>query len=372
MHFSDTLEKLIDKSAEILQKGERCIAGDYTLFNTIFIENISPDKLNVEIQLAHPEMAKVMSFDLNRYYQDRLYNLEKTLEYRIWHYENVPDDMPFIGIYEMNYGVYTMEYSQFGMETLWPDNDYPVCSKPIINDIDDLKKIEIPDFFTTGYMPKLIEEYQEIKELLKGRMQVGIRKTFHGFTQFAADICGIENFYMSLLTDQEFVAGVFELCWNYLDNWVSGWEKLHNQKYGLFHLGEDPINTKSMFSPDVFKEQILPWQIKAGEKYKSIHWHSCGDVNNILDTLHVISGLELVELGPATDVLHAADVFEHTGVKLYKCADVIKELMTDNLEARRKFVKDTLAASKKAPVKVLLETPSLKKALELLEIFRET
>ena len=371
MFFSDYQEELIEKCVKILQNEKKAIKNDFTKFNTIYVGNIEPNKVNVEIQLMYPEMAKTLNFDLNKFFKDRMYNFEKTLEYQIWHHSNIQDDAPFIGIYEMDFGVYTMAYSQFGMSTAWVNNDYPALSKPIINDHKDLEKLKIPDFFTTGYMPQLIEDYHAFKENLKGRLNVGIRKLFHGFSQLASDLYGIENFYSDMLTDPEFIQDLFDFSWNYISEWTKGWEKLHEQPFGMLHLAEDPIDTVSMIRREMYVEQILPWHIKCGENFDSIHWHSCGAIDNIMEDLKLIPNLELVEIGPATDAEKAAEIFQNTNVKFYKCPNAITEILSADDKARENLVLNVLEASKKVPIKVLIETPSLDKGIKLLETFRK-
>ncbi len=68
------------------------IRDEFTRFNTIYIGNIISGKVNCEIQLTLPAIAKLLGYDLERFFKDRDFNFEKTLEYRIWHHENIPDD----------------------------------------------------------------------------------------------------------------------------------------------------------------------------------------------------------------------------------------------------------------------------------------
>ena len=371
MFFSEYQEELIEKCSNILQKEDNVIVDEFTKFNTIYIGNIAPNKVNVEIQLSYPEMARVIDMDLNRFFKDRMYNFEKTMEYRIWHHSNIPDDMPFIGIYEMDYGVYTMTYSQFGMDTVWLNNDYPAMSRPIVNSQKDFAKLEIPDFFSTGYMPQLIEDYHAFQENLNGKLNVGIRKLFNGFTQFASDIYGIDNFYIDMLEEPKFIQEMFEFFWNYVLEWTSGWEKLHKQPFGMLHLAEDPIDTAYMLHRDMFAEQILPWHIKCGETFNSVHWHSCGKVDNIMEDIKKIPNLELVEIGPTTDAAKASEILKGTRAQFYKCPNVITELLDADDKSRDDLVRNVLIAAENVPTKVLIETPSLEKAMKLLEAFRK-
>lgn len=370
MSFNDKQEQLIERAVEITKKADNVIMDDYTRFNTIYVGNVSKDRINFEIQLMYPLISQVLDYDLERHYQDPYYNFEKTLEYRIWHYENVPDDSPFIGIYEMEYGVYAMEYAKLGIDVEWIKGGYPVVGHSWIKNSDDLKKIGIPDFATTGHMPRVIEAYHKLKDDLKGRLPVGVRKFFHGPTQFACDIYGIENFYMDMLTNKGFVKELFDFYCDLLKEWTSGWEKLHGKPYGMIHLAEDQVDTQDMMNPKHFREQIVPYYQKLGNEYDSVHWHSCGNVDNIMEDVKNIPNIKLVEIGPDTDDYEAAKVFAGTDVEFYKCVSPL-DFLDPEPGVREKVIEKAIKASELVPVKIMLETPDLDDALDMLKLFRK-
>jgi hypothetical protein len=371
MAFTDTQEKLIERAEEIVKECDKVIVDEYTRFNTIYVGNIKKDRVNLEIQLMYPAIAKLLNYDLNRYYQDQYYNFEKTMEYRIWHYENILDDSPFIGIYEMEHGVFTMEYAQLGMETRWVENGYPVAGAPVIRGEKHLDSLEVPDFFTTGFMPRVIEDYIRLKDDLRGRLPIGIRKFFHGPTQFSCDIYGIEAFYMDLHKNPGMIEKLYDFYVKFLRNWVAGWEKLHGRKYGMIHMAEDEIDTKFMISPEMYRRQILPYHVELGKEFGDVHWHSCGDVNNIMADVKTIPNIRMVEIGPATNAYEAAKVFKDMDVVFYKCADPVSEILEPQPGSYEKLFEDVMKASELVPIKILVETPDLAAGLRLLEEFRK-
>jgi hypothetical protein len=371
MAFSDEIELLIEKAAKIVQTGDNVIKDEFTRFNTIYIGNIKKDRVTFELQLTLPEIARVMKFDLERFFQDRLFNFQKTLEYRLWHRQNIPDDSPFISIYEMDYAVHCLEYSMFGMQPRWTPGQTPSYGLPIIKTREDLKQLKVPDFFKDGFMPRLIEDYYKIKEDLHGRLEVGIRKLVQGPFQTATGLRGQENVFMEELTDPDFVTDLMQFAFQFHKEWVRGWEKLHGRKYGMFNIGDDDIDTKFTVSPRVFRKLILPIHIQYAQEFKSIHWHSCGDTNNIFADIATIPGIEILEMGPKDDSRKAAEIFAGSGVMFYKCPDPISELDEPVASAREAMIENVLSAGELVPIKILCEADSLKKGLELLEIFRK-
>ena len=139
----------------------------------------------------------------------------------------------------------------------------------------------------------------------------------------------------------------------------------------MIHLAEDQIDTKHMVRPGVFREQILPYHMKLGEEFGEVHWHSCGDVNNIMEDVKTIPNVRIVEIGPATDAYEAAKVFKDTDVVFYKCPDPVNEILNPQPGVQEKVIENVLKAGELVPIKFLVETPDLDAGLRFLETFRK-
>jgi hypothetical protein len=370
--LSDHQEEIVEKAVQIMAGSEYVICDEFTRFNTIYIGNIISGKVNCEIQLTLPAIAKLLGYDLDRFFKDRDFNFEKTLEYRIWHHENIPDDSPFIGIYEMDVACHHLEYSMLGVQPRWIPGEYPASGGPVLDSEHFLDELPVPDFFEDGFMPQLVEDYYRLKEGLNGRLEIGIRKFVQGPFQIATGLYGVEQTYLATLTNPDFVRKLMDFQVRFFEAWASDWEQLHGRKYGMVNLGEDEIDTGSMIRPKVWRELILPYHIEYGEQYDAIHWHSCGDVNAIMEDVNLIPHLHTVEIGPQTDALAAARIFASNDqpIALYKCVDIQKELEDPAPGAQEAVIENVLAAANYCPIKILLEAPSLSPALAFLEKFR--
>ena len=371
MAFNDQIEALIQKAVGILDTEENVIRDEFTRFNTIYVGNIQKDRVTFELQLTLPAIARTLGYGLDQFFQDRLFNFEKTLEYRLWHREHIPDDSPFIGIYEMDYACHSLEYSMFGVLPQWLEGEYPAYGPPIIHNREDLQNLVVPEFFMDGYMPRLIEDYYRIKENLAGRLAVGIRKSVQGPFQVATGLHGQENVFMAELTDPELVLDLMEFAFRFHQKWVDGWEKLHERSYGMFNIGDDDIDTRFTVPPKVFRKLILPLHCRYGQAFESIHWHSCGDTNSIFADIATIPNLKLLEIGPKDDAYAAAQIFAGSGVAFYKCPDPVSEIEQAQPEAQQAMIENVLRAGELVPIKILCETFDLQKGLALLKMFRD-
>jgi hypothetical protein len=371
MPFNDHVEEMIERAVGILNTEENVIVDEFSRFNTIYVSNIRPDRVTFEIQLTLPEIARVMGYDLNRFYQDRDFNFEKTLEFRLWHFEHIPDDSPFIGIYEMDYACHSLEYSMFGIMPRWIEGEYPAYGKPVVDRREELKRLRVPDFFKDGFMPLVIEDYHRLKEYLQGRLEIGIRKSVQGPFQVATGLHGQENVFSEVITDPDFVVDLMEFAFRFHTSWAQGWEKLHGREYGMFNIGDDDIDTAFILSPPRFRELVLPIHVRYGKHFESIHWHSCGDTNAVMEDISRIPGVRLLEIGPKDDALRAAEVFRGTGVRFYKCPDPVSELDEPHPKAQENMIENVLRAGELVPIKILCEADNLENGLALLQKFRE-
>ncbi len=372
MPFNDHLESLIDKAVHILNTEENVIRDEFTRFNTIYVDNIKPGRAPAfELQPTLPAISKALNFDLEQFFQDRDFNFEKTLEYRLWHREHIPDDSPFIGIYEMDYACHSLEYSMFGIMPRWTPGETPSYGPPIIQTRDDLKRLGVPNFFRDGFMPRLIADYYRVKAELKGRLEVGIRKSIQGPYQMATGLRGQENVFMEQMTEPDFVQELMEIAFEFHRGWVKGWEKLHGRKYGCFNIGDDDIDTTLTVPPKVYRSLILPMHKRYGEEYSSIHWHSCGDTNAIFMDIATIPRLTLLEMGPKDDAVATARIFAGSGVKFYKYPDAATELDTPDTRAQAAFCEAVLKAAELVPLKVMCEADNIERGMALLKVFRE-
>ena len=371
MPFTDRVEEMIEKAVRILNTDKNIINDEFTRFNTIYVGNIKKDRVTFELQLTLPEIARVMHYDLDRFFQDRYFNFEKTLEYRLWHRGNIPDDSAFIGIYEMDYACHSMEYSMLGIMPRWIPDEYPAYGAPIIKEKDDFKNMKVPEFFKDGFMPRVIEDYHRMKEDLKGRLEVGIRKSVQGPFQVATGLHGQENVFMEEITDPDFVTELMEFAFQFHKGWVAGWEKLHGRKYGMFNIGDDDIDTEFTVSPQNFRKMILPLHIRYGQEFESIHWHSCGDTNDVFQDIATIPNLQLLEMGPMDDSIKASEIFTGMGIMFYKCVDPVTELAAPMPGVQETMIENVLKTGELVPIKIVCEVDNLEKGRALLNKFRE-
>lgn len=122
---------------------------------------------------------------------------EKLFRAAIKEYEIYEPDFITIGI-----DVYNVEAESIGAEVKYfNDNSIPAVSKPIINDIDDIEFLKIPDPLRDGRMPVMLKASKKVfKEI--GDI-VYIRGAVSGPFSLASEIYGFEKILFAVITEPD-------------------------------------------------------------------------------------------------------------------------------------------------------------------------
>ena len=109
----------------------------------------------------------------------------------------------------LDYDVYNIEVEALGQAIKYSDRHMPDvdCTKPLIRDRDDLKKIKTPDFESDGRLPAVVEMNRIFRKLIGG---AEITIQFCAPFSFAANIKGFENLLMDIYADPEMVRSLFD------------------------------------------------------------------------------------------------------------------------------------------------------------------
>ena len=116
---------------------------------------------------------------------------------------------------------------------------------------------------------------------------------------------------------------------------------------------------------------MMPMYRRYAEQFKVIHWHSCGNTDDVFQDIASIPGLEILEIGPYDDTVAAARIFKGSGVRFYKCPNVPLVVNTTDKDAQIKFCEEMLQAGELVPLKILCEADDMDYGLNLLKVFRE-
>jgi len=212
-----------------------------------------PDRVPVLTQM-HEFAMKELGVPAREFYTSPEILAAGTLEIQ----EKYGIDVPVL-----DYDVYNIEAEALGQEIKYSDTDMPDVdrSKPLIRGRDDLKKIRTPDFDRDGRFAHVIEMNRIFRNLIGGaEITIRICAPF----SLAANIRGIEQIFMDMYSDPDFVKELFDrVVEEVLAPWVIRLKKEFPRVKNIS--ADDASASLPIVSPGIIEEWILPYVIRLRE-----------------------------------------------------------------------------------------------------------
>lgn len=247
-----------------------------------------------------PFLPSVMGVDVHDYYK----NVELKLSTQIKFQQQFPNAMLYPGLWP-DYGT-VVEASAFGCDVVWPKNDAP-CARPIIDSLDQVKQLHIPDPYKDGMMPRALKEYKYMNSHVDrsfldyyGYLN-GVAYTM-GPLETAGLIAGYELLFTGMLERPAAIHDLIDIVTEGILRWIHAQERVNGPVERLFVADHVP----SQISHDLFREFGLPALQKVFEEFKQAQtrlWHNEGRVE------------------------HLRDCLDEIGCNVFHCGDDIRSLM---------------------------------------------
>ena len=262
----------------------------------------------------------ILKIDLKSFYSDSTEHLKQQLRMYIYKFENWEDNYYFDGKIYIWFNVMT-EISFFGPKVRFFEYREPWMedSKPLINQKEKLDKLDFPDFHKSGLMPLIHKFYEEINEMLVGKLNVIFPNWARGPFCLAVHLRGLENLLIDMIEDQEFFHKLMRFIVDSQKKWIDERAKfLGIKKYPLGTLFNDEIGSP-MISPKLYENLILPYEIELAEYQGGIlYWHSCNNTTDFYQLINKIPNLKMMHVSPWADLKEASNMFQDK-VAVEKC-----------------------------------------------------
>lgn len=163
-----------------------------------------------------------------------------------------------------------------GLETLRPDYDFPSVLTHTITDRDKLRKLDVPDPYTSGRMPLNIESLSVISKSIKKPLYESIQGPF----TLAGQLAGATQLLRCIITDKKFVEELLEFTTELVRRYAVAANKAGAKYISI----AEP--TSVTLSKDRFDEYIVK---NLNKIYNELDcWkgmHICGDTRELLDNM---------------------------------------------------------------------------------------
>ena len=196
------------------------------------------------------------------------------------------------------------EAADFGAEIVFPEDNLPICTAPLLREPADLANLVSPDPRTRRRMSDRLAANQCLREQVGG--EVPVMGWVEGALAEAGDLRGVSELLMDLYDRPEWVEDLLEMCVEVGIDFARAQIEAGADIIGL----GDAI--ASQISPRMYRRFALPYEQRI---FGAVHQmgtlgrlHICGDITPILSDV-VQSGADIIDVDWMVDISVAAAAF---------------------------------------------------------------
>lgn len=244
------------------------------------------DRLMIVAQLKEPDQVPIAflrsSYDATRIglnVKEYIFDYRKKLNAQIKLHEKFPECAFVPSIYP-DFGIVS-EVSAFGAEIVYYEKAPPM-SHPIINKVEQIDDLEVPDPYKDGLLPKVLEAYKYLIENAPSQYQVD-PTAIRGPMDLATAIRGVAPFLLDMFRNPEYVHKLMDITTETEINFMKAMDEVSGGSEIIFMCDDIP----GLISPKFFSEFALPYMKKIFESFnnKIRFYHNCKGSMHILEQL---------------------------------------------------------------------------------------
>lgn len=318
------------------------------------------ERAPIVIDLQMNAWRKLLGFSLEKYYKDPLVFLKNYLLIQLRRYDLFSDDYYLSPNIRLHMGA-PFEVTLLGGKAVFSEYEDPwIDPVPILDSKDDIKRLAESNALSEGFqnedlMPLARNMYEGVKEIIA---QCGFEANFsvlfplwtRGPFGIATYLAGYENVLIRMVTDSEFAHLLMRIITEARKAWylhTFGQDGIYQHGGYLFN---DEVNCPSL-SAKLYSEFILPYEKELCDFHGGIsYWHSCGDVTKLLIAISEIPEIEMLHVGPWTNVKEAARLFGSRS-KLEICPNPESKILQASPEEIKDYLNDVVQICKEEKVK---------------------
>ena len=295
------------------------------------------EKVAVTVEPENPLWAKIIGFNIKDFYTDPDTYLKNTLKINLYRFLEFQDDTPLSKIIPIWLGA-GFEHSFFGLDPVFLPGRSPWIPKtPIIINEQDLDSLNYPDFYRSGLMPRAHEFFERISRLVHDSdFTVTFPEWARGPFGLAGAIRGWENLLKDMITAPDFVHRLMKFFNGSRIRWARERARFLGSKIEKANLYNDEVNVP-LLSPLRYEKFVLPYEKEICDFFGGLlYWHSCGNISPLLELIREIPTIDMLHVGPWTDLPSVINVFRGTPLEI--CLNPLSDVMlATELEMRSRI-----------------------------------
>lgn len=346
--------------------------------------------IKLKFGIGRSVFAKAFGFRMVEYFIDPAVCLEAQLRIKLFNFHIMQDDTPFDLDVGLDYAT-ALEPSMFGMESLFEEGKEPTYGSHVIEEQEDLQNLTIPDFFTSGLMPRAHAMYRDIGSLAGGRLRVFFPGWARGPWSIATMLRGFTDLFMDCADDPEYVSTLMQFI---VDSRIS-WERQrcdflgivpqdrdYRWKYVFYRnnynsdMFEDEVDG-NLFSPQMFHDLVVPYTKQLSAFYGGIgYYHSCGNLTDFLPDIATLGIRVMQHISGWTDYARAAELMPSEVILQISLNTTDDVMLADEAHMRKRLL-EIIANAEGRRIDICPDAlyegswDTIGKVKRMIEIFRE-
>lgn len=193
----------------------------------------------------------------------------------------------------------------YGLPVIYAPDQWPTCAGPYLDDAA-ADRLEPPDLDRNPFLQQLLAQVDEIAAL--GESVRGYIN-WQGVLNNAHRLRG-ESLFLDLMTAPDRCRHLFDcVCETMLDaaRRLHARQRAHAVEVGFFTISNCLVN---LVSPEIYREQLLPFDQRLAEAFGCIGVHNCAwNANPYLDAYAEIPKVAYIDMGLESDLCRARAMF---------------------------------------------------------------
>ena len=282
--------------------------------------------------------ATVLGINCQAYYSDPAAQLHEQIRYHLWEAENLKCNRFFDKTVFISFGA-CYAGSLFGAEIEFPPGQAPWVNmkKPLIRSRSDLHRMKQIELNKNGLGARAHDFYMRMRELTKDtNITVMYPCIFRGPFSVATQLREITSLLMDMIDTPAFVHDLMRRITDGLKRHAQLRAEFTKEPIAKGKLFNDEIGTP-MISRAMYDEFILPYEQELAEFHGRLHyWHSCGITDDFYESVGTLPNLEMMHVGPWSDLAGAVEVFGKTDTALDICVNATDDVYDRTPDEMRK------------------------------------
>jgi len=205
-------------------------------------------------------------------------------------------------------------------------------AEPVIDDIEEVESLEVPDFSQAGLVPEYLEDIALLRDVLPEEVTIGNRILL-GPTDHLFWIRGANRLFLDLFDHPEAVHKMYSVVteahirllreshkvarWNFSEDEVHFDTLIHAECKGLVVFSDDGSVS---FSPSLYSEFVAPYNGRLLAEFGGGLIHTCGACGHLLEeyaklpATGVELNLKLVDYDRAREILEGKVIVTYGGL----------------------------------------------------------